>query len=215
MKLLLPALAAASLGTWAAFENTALLCTVRYQTDLPGLPRILQISDLHRRQFGIHQKRLIRACTDAKPELIAVTGDLISRTVTDLTGTRRLLRRLRAAAPVIAVLGNHELDLPPAREAEFRAMLMECGVRLLDNEIVRIGGIPFAGLTFTAAHYRGGGCFGQCGSRGCTAADIEAPLLISSGSKSSVVLPSAVLPNRSIAFVQYSIASARDVLPEP
>ena len=175
MKPLIPA-AAATLGTWAVIENTALLRTVRYDVTLPGLPRLLQISDLHKRHFGAHQRILLRRCAECRPALIAITGDLVSRTVTDLTETEALLRRLRALAPVIAVLGNHELDLPPALEAEFRELLAACDVRLLDNEIIRIGGIPFAGLTLSCAHYRGGGLLGMHGIRGCTAADIEAVL---------------------------------------
>jgi predicted MPP superfamily phosphohydrolase len=175
MKPLIPA-AAATLGTWAVIENTVLLRTVRYAVTLPGLPRLLQISDLHRRHFGHGQQRLIRRCAACRPELIAVTGDLVSRTVTDLSETEQLLRRLRALAPVIAVFGNHELDLPPAQEAELRALFKACDVQLLDNEIIRIGGIPFAGLTLSCAHYRGGGLFGLNGIRSCTADDIAGVL---------------------------------------
>ena len=45
--------------------------------------------------------------------------------------------------------------------------------------------------------------------------EIEICLFFSSGSKSITVLPSAGLPSLSIVLVQNSIASAREVLPEP
>jgi predicted MPP superfamily phosphohydrolase len=37
---------------------------------------IVQVSDLHRLRFGKHQCRLTRAIRNARPDLIAITGDL-------------------------------------------------------------------------------------------------------------------------------------------
>lgn len=176
MKPLIPAIAAAALGTWALLENTALLTVSQYQIAVPGLPRLVQISDLHRRQFGRGQQRLIRTVAELKPELIVITGDLISRTVTDYRDTARLLKRLRALAPILMVYGNHELDLSPVHETEYRAMLARCGVRLLENESIRYGAVTFAGLTLTGAHYCGGGRFGSRPERPCTAEEITEAL---------------------------------------
>ena len=50
---------AALLGAWGAAENTALLRTAEYSVPLRGLPRTVQISDLHKRCFGTHQMRLL------------------------------------------------------------------------------------------------------------------------------------------------------------
>ena len=67
-KLLTGGLAAAGmLGTYAAAENTLMLRTAHYETDIPGLPRLVQLSDLHKRQFGMNQNRLIRRVTALKP----------------------------------------------------------------------------------------------------------------------------------------------------
>ena len=39
---------------------------------------IVQLSDLHNRRFGARQERLVKAVRQANPDLIAVTGDLVS-----------------------------------------------------------------------------------------------------------------------------------------
>lgn len=169
------AAAAGVLGIYAAAENKLMLRTVHYETDIPGLPRLVQISDLHKREFGMDQKRLIRRITALKPDYIVITGDLVSRSVRDFTKTARLLRRLRALAPVLTVCGNHELDLPPETFASFREMLRRCSICLLENEIIRIGRaeIPVAGIPLTRAHYRGGGLLGFRGKETCTAEDLQ------------------------------------------
>lgn len=175
MKKLMTAAAAltAAAGGWAVIENTLLLRTADYPVDMPALPRIVQISDLHKRHFGREQHDLIRTAAAAKPDYIVITGDLISRSMTDFSETAVLLRRLRALAPVYMVYGNHELDLLPETEAAFRRMLRHCDVRLLDNEMIRLGGVTLAGLTLTVSHYRGGPPFGFRGAVGCSKEDLE------------------------------------------
>ena len=155
--------------SWAAVENSALLCVSEYTADIPDLPRIVQISDLHRRQFGREQKRLIRKAATLKPDIIVITGDLISRCVTDFTETQRLLRRLAALAPVLTVCGNHEADLPPALRERFRQAVRNSGAVLLENKTVTVKGVRFAGLSLPSAFFRGGGLFGFTGAAECSA----------------------------------------------
>lgn len=160
--------AAGLLTGWAFFENTRMLCVHRYTAEMQGLPRIVQISDLHKRQFGEDQKRLIRRVAACKPEYILITGDLVSRTFTDFTGTEKLLRRLCSIAPVIVSEGNHETDFPPRQYAKLRAAVCRSGARYLKNECIRIGDISIAGLALSSEYYRGGGRFGYSGEIECT-----------------------------------------------
>lgn len=164
------------LGAYAAYENCCMLKTVHYTAAVPGLPRLVQISDLHKRRFGRHQEKLVQAVRAAEPELIVITGDLVSRDVTDYSGTAKLLEQLCAAAPVLAVFGNHELDLLPENAAALRRVMQKAGVRLLENETVTVGGIRFAGLPLTPDYYRGGGWFGFTGRCTCTAETVQAAL---------------------------------------
>ncbi len=167
---LLMGLATAAIGGYALWENTAALETTHYclhRTEhIPQLPNIVQISDLHRRQFGCRNEKLLQAVQQQKPQLIVITGDLISRTVTDFTDVKRLLRRLCGMAPVMMVPGNHELDLQPFRYVEFRQCVRACGVMWLEDQTVMWEGIPFAGLVLTANHYRNGD--GYRGLESCT-----------------------------------------------
>ena len=160
---------AALLGAAGAVENTALLCVKEYQVPVRGLPRIVQLSDLHKRRFGRHQMRLLHKTEALEPELIVITGDLVSRTETDFTETKRLLRGLCAIAPVLAVPGNHEADLPPSLYGEYRSIMRESGVTYLTNQMVMIQGIPFAGLALPSSYYRGGGLLGFTGKKAFTA----------------------------------------------
>ena len=155
--------------SWAAIENNALLCVSQYTADIPELPRIVQISDLHKREFGKEQKRLTRKVAALKPEVIVITGDLISRCVTDYTDTQRLLRRLTALAPVLTVFGNHEADLPPALRERFRQAVRSSGAILLENRTVTVNGVRFAGLSLPSAFFRGGGLLGFTGAAECSA----------------------------------------------
>jgi len=158
------------------YESTRMLTVSEYAVDIAGFPRTVQISDLHKRQFGTRQSQLIRCVAGLRPELIVITGDLVSRTETDFHPTAQLLRRLRALAPVVAVPGNHELDLRPMQYEEYRRTLLRCGVRLLENETVIFQGIRFAGITFTRAHYRGGGLMHRSGILECTAQELNETL---------------------------------------
>ena len=165
--------AAGLLTGWAVFENTAMLRVTRYTVRMPGLPRIVQLSDLHKKHFGAGQRRLIRTVAACRPDCILITGDLVSRTVTDFTETEQLLHRLCALAPVIVSEGNHEADLPPLRYAAFRAAVRQSGARYLKNEILPFGEIHLAGLALSRAYYRGGGLFGFRGEKECTAGTVR------------------------------------------
>lgn len=73
--------------------------------------RILHLSDLH--ASNVVPWSLIETAVDTglahKPDLICLTGDFITdRLETDTGRYVRILRRLSAAAPTFAVLGNHD-----------------------------------------------------------------------------------------------------------
>lgn len=173
-----PALCAAAglLGAWAVLENTALL-NVRHETvPIAGLPKTAVIADLHRRQFGKDNSQLVQKVAAEKPELIVIPGDLCSRRMKTLHAARLLLPALTAVAPVIAVLGNHEIDLPPTLLAEFRRIAAESGVTLLENDWCRFGKWNIAGLCLSRDYYRGGGALGFSGKEVCTAKTLQSLL---------------------------------------
>ena len=170
--------AAAAVTAGVVLENIAPLSVIEDVVKMPAgisvLPKIVQVSDLHRRKFGVHNSRLIRKIQSLHPGMIAMTGDQISRDVTDFSELERLLWALRGIAPIVMVPGNHELDLPPDLYERYRMVVERCGVHFLENRTEIIGGIPYAGLTLRQEHYRNAGSYRNLAD--CTSEDITAAL---------------------------------------
>ena len=122
----------------AGFADSALrVVTTEYTVVSARLPaefdgfRVVQLSDVHGKEFGEGNKTLLARVAAAEPDLIALTGDLASG-AEDLPAVERLLAGLTAIAPVYYVSGNHEwaAGILPALSALFEAH----GVRWLRNE---------------------------------------------------------------------------------
>lgn len=85
-----------------------------------------------------------------QPDLVFYTGDFVDR----MPGVMELVSRLYALAPrgrlgTFGVLGNHDYGRrwsEPAFADELRTRLEDCGIRILQNEIARVGGLQIAGL---------------------------------------------------------------------
>lgn len=129
---------------WFCIEQHLLL--VRRQTiSLRRLPpewdglRILQITDIHRRELGRDHRRIVRSAVRQKPDCIVLTGDIISRDMTEYGAVFALLGQLCALCPVYFCMGNHELDLPPERWEPLRRGMEQAGCRILRNETAVLG----------------------------------------------------------------------------
>jgi len=70
--------------------------------------KILQISDLHNKQFGNNQDVLIQKIKSIDPDIIAITGDLIDSKSYDAKVSMELIRELVMEYPIYFVTGNHE-----------------------------------------------------------------------------------------------------------
>lgn len=124
------------------WDNTALQVTEQDLTfsDLPegfeGL-RIVQLSDLHDREFGASNSRLYEAVAEAEPDVILLTGDLVDRgSEAPIPYARQVGAALTAIAPVYYVTGNHEWAHGNELVKELKAALREVGVTVLSNESV-------------------------------------------------------------------------------
>jgi predicted MPP superfamily phosphohydrolase len=101
--------------------------------------RIVQISDVHvgptiGKEFI---EEIVARINALKPDLIAITGDLVDGSVTELEEHVAPLARLTAKDGVFFVTGNHEYY---SGADEWIAHLGRLGVRVLRNERVRVGG---------------------------------------------------------------------------
>lgn len=97
--------------------------------------RIAVISDLHGKEFGEGNERLIDYVRDLEPDLIAVVGDLIHDPV-QMTMVKPVAKGLASIAPSYYVTGNHEWAAKVVPELE--ELLEDCGVTVLSNEYVML-----------------------------------------------------------------------------
>ncbi len=96
--------------------------------------KILQISDLHNKEFGANQKNLISLTKEINPDIIVITGDLIDSRRTNKDNMNIATSYIKSAvdiAPVYYVSGNHESrsDL----YEELKIIFEEYGVINMDN----------------------------------------------------------------------------------
>ena len=97
--------------------------------------RIVQISDLHGKEFGEDNHILLEKTAELEPDLIAITGDVIDDA--DQMGVLEpLAKGLTAIAPTFYVTGNHEWAIREA--ATVKSLMEEYGVTVLSNEYLKL-----------------------------------------------------------------------------
>ena len=134
---------------WIIWGNSALELNT-YEITSTAIPesfdnyRIAHISDLH----NTDNKQLLNMLREAKPDVIAITGDLIDSRRTDIPFALQFAEEAMKIAPCYYVTGNHE-----SRISEYETLksgLISLGVVVLDNrkviiersdEIIAIAGV--------------------------------------------------------------------------
>ncbi|MBO5164243.1 MAG: metallophosphoesterase [Ruminococcus sp.] len=102
--------------------------------NLGGELKIFHISDIHKKNNCIFNKKILKLAGEEMPDLIFITGDLVSRYETDFSETEKLLSLLGEIAPIYMCMGNHEQSLLPDKRREFMKMVNRTAARLLINE---------------------------------------------------------------------------------
>jgi hypothetical protein len=141
------------------------ITTPELEVKLARLPRALDgftiahLSDVH---IGpTLDARFLRDVVEQvnrmRPDLIAITGDLVDGTVGEIGAEIALLQKLRARSGVYFVTGNHEYY---SGATQWLAFLRQLGIRVLMNERVAIGDAAPIGAQFDLAgipDHRAGG----------------------------------------------------------
>jgi predicted MPP superfamily phosphohydrolase len=148
------------IGFWNARRTAGV---VMVEVPLAGLPealqgfRIVQISDIHvgptigRRYL----EAIVEAVNRLKPDLVAITGDLVDGSVPDLRAHVAPLSRLRSRHGSFFVTGNHEYY---SGVEPWLAELQRLGINVLHNEhvVIEHGGaqLVLAGVPdYNAGHF--------------------------------------------------------------
>lgn len=143
------ALLAAEL-TWSNFAITVSRYEVRSEK-AEGNIRIVALSDLHCRELGSGNRRLLKKIEEEQPDIIVLAGDIFGCDANEKQ-VERTLAFVSAAveiAPVYYGMGNHEYKYMDGIDASLAEKIAATGAILLDDEYmdidingtaVRIGG---------------------------------------------------------------------------
>lgn len=127
--------------------------------------RIAQISDMHGKTFGQKNSTLVKKIKKLNPDILLVTGDMMSSTNNDGGAFLDFLDEFKQACPVYMCLGNHEqiarwFNQNGDKKIDYYSFIEEVkkrGVKLLDNDKVFIERkgetLSLEGLTLELYHY--------------------------------------------------------------
>ena len=143
------ALAVSIFGIWNAFHPEVKNLEVK----LKNLPLewqgkiIVHLSDVHLGQIhGVSFLQDVVAKTNAQnPELVLITGDLFDGMDGDLGLFIELLKSIKAKQGVYFSTGNHETYLGLAETVK---ALEQADIKILDNEMVNLGGLQIIGISY-------------------------------------------------------------------
>lgn len=97
--------------------------------------RIVQISDLHNKNFGKQSNRLVEQIQSLQPDMIVITGDVVDSNHTDIDVAIDFLEQAVTIAPCYYITGNHELWLEETVQKDLMTRITETGTVILDNEV--------------------------------------------------------------------------------
>lgn len=130
------------LGLWIVWGNTTVGVT-HYEVTSDKLPisfdnyKIAVVSDVHNAEYGENNSRLIALIEKQEPDMIAITGDLVDSSKTDIEIAKNLVENLVEIAPCYYVTGNHEAWIGEEYQ-ELEKILLDANVIILHDEYVEI-----------------------------------------------------------------------------
>lgn len=131
--------------------------TTKYEIKSDKLPKafngfkIVQLSDVHNDYYGDRLTKLVAKVESEKPDIIAITGDLVDAQRYNVENTLAFIDEIKDIAPIYFVYGNHDLGING--DAYYERMVEELderGVKILniksstivkENESINIVGI--------------------------------------------------------------------------
>lgn len=135
-------IASVSIGLFAFFRwqnNSITISEIVFKNDT--IPetfkgyKILQISDLHNKEFGSKQNKILAKIEKINPDIIVVTGDLIDSNKTNINTSMELINKAINIAPIYYVSGNHEAW--SGLYEDLKSKLENSGVVVLHNKKIK------------------------------------------------------------------------------
>ncbi len=127
---------------WTVWSNKALELNsyIIESGDIPAVFdgfRIAHVSDLHNFEMGEKNEKLLTMLHKAKPDMIAITGDLIDSHNTDIEIALQFAEEAVKIAPCYYVSGNHEAGVREEYN-KLKEGLASLGVAVLEDERAEI-----------------------------------------------------------------------------
>lgn len=135
------------------------ICDARIRKEF----RAVVLADLHDKQFGRDNERLLEAIREQKPDMILIAGDIVTADKgMKLEKAISVLKRLAAEYPVYYANGNHEhrMKLYPKvygdMAKQYEKALQEIGIDRLVNSHVELGeyGVSIYGSEIDRKFYK-------------------------------------------------------------
>lgn len=126
----------------------------RYKIKGKDTLKIVQFSDIHKRTFGEGNCRLVSLIKSTKPDILVITGDLVSRNQQDTSQLEILIQEACKLTTVYFIYGNHEMDMDKRILNPLVKRLENFGAILLDNQGVQVAKNTYLwGLTLPVECY--------------------------------------------------------------
>ncbi len=114
--------------------------------------RVVCLADLHLKEFGDSNERLVEEVANLKPDIVAIVGDMnLEKKPDEYEVVLTLCRQLNEVAPTYYSLGNHEIDAMLFYGSQIYNDAKKAGIKILNNETetVNVKGtdIDIIGLT--------------------------------------------------------------------
>lgn len=160
--------------------------------EVSGTVRIVLLSDLHCRQFGKDNIKLLELIAAQEPDLIALDGDLFSRSSSEkeIMEVCDFARKLTKVAPTYYALGNHESDYIARNGSAVLEQFTAAGVTILEDK--------YQDLTINGTIFRFGGMSQLAYRDGANEFDSEAEVFLNDYCNTE--LPTVLLSHRPEAF---------------
>lgn len=124
-------------SNWQINVTTYEIYSDEIPTSFKGF-KIAQVSDLHNRDFGEDSNRLIKKIHAQNPDIVVLTGDMVSTKDTDFTPFYQFISEITKHYPIYYIVGNHEQALEEQKLIELSQYLTSHGVIILDNDYVTL-----------------------------------------------------------------------------
>ena len=130
----LSAIGIAMAGAICFYENNNIsINRITINREVNGKIKIVQLSDLHSKEFGKENNKLLNKVLKEEPDLILLTGDIIDCTSKKYMDIINFISKISMKVPTYYIPGNHE-----TRAAKYEEIIMKLkknNVNVLLDEI--------------------------------------------------------------------------------